>query len=225
MGFVIGEVLFFGLAIVIGGPLTITTAILLLTGERGQVKGVAYLIGWVIGLTLLVVGVVFLVRGRDFSHESTPSLVMAWAKLLGGIALLIVAYVTWRRRPPPDAPLELPGWLKRIHQTEPPLALGAGFFFGLFSVKNLLIVTAAAAAIGRANPNFLQALILIVLFIIIATSGIATPVYVAFSRKERAQEIFAGWVRWLSANNALIVSLLCLLIGVKLFGDGLGGLL
>ena len=221
MGAVIGDILLLGFGIVIGGPITIITAILLLTGERGHIKGLGYLIGWVVGLTLLVAGVVFLVRGRDFSHASTPSLIMGWLKVLGGIALLILAYLTWRRRPPPDAQPELPRWLQRINQLAPATALAAGLFFGLVSLKNLLFASAAAAAIGQAHLNTLQAVVSVLLFVLIASLGIATPVYVAFTRRENAQKIFAAWVQWLSVNNTVIVALLCILLGIKLFGDGL----
>jgi len=103
--------------------------------------------------------------------------------------------------------------------------LGVGFFFGLFSLKNLVFTAAAAASIGRANLPLSQALIAILLYIAVATAGIAAPVYVAFAKKEQAEDIFVRSVQWLSVNNALIVSLLCLVVGVRLFGDGLGGLL
>lgn len=225
MGAVIGDVLIFGLGIVIG-PIPIIAVILLLAGRRGQTNGFAYLIGWVIGLTLLVASVVWLVQGLDFSRqESTPSLMLSWGRVLAGIALLILAYVTWRRRSSDKAKGELPAWLSRIHLAAPVMALATGLFFGLISPKNLLFVAAAAAAIGRAQLPLLQALLAGLLFIAIATSGIAMPVYIAWAKQERAQAILDDWVRWLSANNALIVSLLCVLLGVKLIGDGLGGLL
>lgn len=225
MGAVIGDVLLFGLGIVVG-PIPIIAVILLLAGRRGPIKGLAYLVGWVIGLTLLAASVVWLIQGQDFSRrESTPSLILSWGRLLAGIALLILAYVTWRRRSSDKAKGELPAWLSRIHLAAPIMALATGLFFGLVSPKNLLFVAAAAAAIGRAQLPLLQAILAGLLFIAIATSGIAAPVYVAWAKPEQAQATLEGWVRWLSANNALIVSLLCILLGVKLIGDGLGGLL
>jgi hypothetical protein len=224
MGAVIGDLLFLGLSITIG-PVPPVAAILLLSGQRGQAKGIAYLIGWVIGLTLLMAGVVFFVRRYDYSSDGVPSLLMAWAMLLGGLALLLLAYVTWQRRPPPDAMPPLPQWLKTIDKVTPLMALAAGFFFGLVSLKNLVFATAAAAAIGKAHLSILQSYLSILLFILIATTGIAAPVYVSYVKKEKAQTLLDGWVRWLSANNTTIVCLLCMLVGVRLIGDGLGQLL
>jgi len=224
MGAVIGDILFLGFGIFIG-PLPTIVVILLLSGQHGRVKGLAYLVGWIIGLTLLVIGVGLLTSSFDFRRERTPSPLLAWASLVGGVTLLILAYVTWRRRPPPDATPTLPGWLKTIDQTTPLMALGVGFFFGLVSLKNFVFTTAAAAAVGKAQLDIVQTLIAVLLFIAIATAGIATPVYVAFAKEERAQVILAGWIDWLSANNTLIVCLLGLLFGIRLVGDGLGDLM
>jgi hypothetical protein len=141
------------------------------------------------------------------------------------MALLALAYFTWQRRPPPQTTPALPAWLQTIHQVSPLMALFTGLFFGLVSLKNLIFSAAAAAAIGQAHLSTTQSLLAILLFIAIATAGIATPVYVSYAKKEQAQAILDGWMQWLSANNTTIVCLLCLLIGVRLIGDGLGEIL
>ncbi|HMN28238.1 MAG TPA: GAP family protein, partial [Caldilineaceae bacterium] len=142
--------------------------------------------------------------------------------LLAGIGLLLAAYYIWRRRPASDVRPELPGWLKTIHQIRPLVALAVGFFLGLVSLKNLVFATAAASQIGQAHLAVTQALLVILIFIVIASLGVASPVYVSFAKGKQAEAILANWEQWLSLNNTTILCVLCLIIGADLLGDGLG---
>jgi hypothetical protein len=42
---------------------------------------------------------------------------------------------------------------------------------------------------------------------------------------KRSADLLAGLKDWMAHNNAVIMTVLCLVIGVKLIGDALGGLL
>ena len=223
MGVVIGDILPLALGIAIG-PLPVIAVILLLTGERGRSKGLAYLVGWLVGLLLLMMSIFLLVHRQDFSRGSSPSLLVSWLTLLAGIGLLLAAYYIWRRRPASDVRPELPGWLKTIHQIRPLVALAVGFFLGLVSLKNLVFATAAASQIGQAHLAVTQALLVILIFIVIASLGVASPVYVSFAKGKQAEAILANWEQWLSLNNTTILCVLCLIIGADLLGDGLGAL-
>lgn len=219
MGRVLGDILLYGLGIAVG-PLPIFVAVLLLTGKRGHTKSVAYLIGWLLGLGLLVGFVIWFVGNYDFTEQGQPSLIMSWARILAGIALVVLAAVSWRRRPPRDAKPKLPNWLRFTHKAPAPLALGVGLFFGLVSLKNLILTAAAASSVARAQLDVSTATMCSILFIGVATLGVGAPVGAAFLNKQRANEILEGWVKWISANNTPIVCLLCLVVGVKLLWDG-----
>lgn len=219
MGRVIGDILLYGLGIAIG-PLPILVAVLLLTGKRGHARSVAYLLGWVLGLALLVSFVVWFVGNYDFEQPNGPSQIMSWARIVAGGALVVLAAITWWRRPPPDSDPKLPKWLHYTHKAPVPLALGVGLFFGLVSLKNLILTTAAAASVARAQLDTSVAALCTVLFIGVATIGVGTPVGVAFLHKQRAKELLDRWVKWMSQHNALLVCLICLMVGAKLFFDG-----
>ncbi len=45
-----------------------------------------------------------------------------------------------------------------------------------------------------------------------------------FALGERSQEMLTKLKSWLGHNNAVIMSILCLIIGAKLIGDAIGGL-
>ena len=224
MGAIISEILPLAVGIAIG-PLPIAVVILLLTGQRGKLKGLTYLVGWLIGLILLMLTVFLFIRGHDYSPGSGPSLLVSWVKLLAGISLFVAAYLNWRQRLAPGAKTELPGWLKTIQQVTLLVALGVGLLLGLVSPKNLVLATAAATTIGQAHLSISQAVMAVLLFVMIASSGVATPVYISVTKGEQAELLLADWGQWLSVNNATILCVLCLIIGADLFGDALGGLL
>ena len=62
------------------------------------------------------------------------------------------------------------------------------------------------------------------MFILIGTLGTAFPVAIYFALGERARRPLDDLKAWMAANNAAIMAVLCLVIGVKLIGDGISGL-
>lgn len=45
-----------------------------------------------------------------------------------------------------------------------------------------------------------------------------------FAMGERSQQLLTGLKDWMGRNNAVIMSVLCLIIGAKLIGDAIGAL-
>jgi hypothetical protein len=45
-----------------------------------------------------------------------------------------------------------------------------------------------------------------------------------FALGERSQEMLARLKDWMTQHNAVIMAVLCLIIGAKLIGDGISGL-
>ena len=45
-----------------------------------------------------------------------------------------------------------------------------------------------------------------------------------FALGTRSEKLLAGLRDWMTAHNAVIMSVLCLIIAAKLIGDGIGGL-
>lgn len=62
------------------------------------------------------------------------------------------------------------------------------------------------------------------MFTVIVTVTVAAPVVLHLTAGARAERLLARIQGWMSRNNAAIVSVLCLVIGAKLVGDGVSGL-
>jgi threonine/homoserine/homoserine lactone efflux protein len=99
----------------------------------------------------------------------------------------------------------------------PPKAGGAGVVLSGANPKNLLL--AAAAAIAQTGISGGEQAVAYAVFAFIGTVGVAAPVVIYFALGERAGPILDGLKGWMGRNNAVIMAVLCLVIGAKLVGE------
>jgi hypothetical protein len=220
----LGTLLPFALGIAIN-PASIVAAILLLTSSQGHTKGLAYLFGWLIGLITLFFALVLLVNSASYKRFIISSDFASWITLLIGLTLLLMAYIQWRQRPAADAKIIPFAWLRAIPRATSYMALGAGLFFCLFDVKNLLLMAATALIIGEANLPLDSSMVVILLFVAIATTGIAAPVAVSFTQSDHNSAILADWESGLSVHNITITCTVLVVIAVQMLGLSIGSLL
>ena len=118
----------------------------------------------------------------------------------------------------------MPRWMATIDKTTPLAAFGLAAALSGANPKNLLLAVAGGAAIAQTGIPGGQQAIAYLIFAVIATLGVAIPVGIYFALGERSAKLLAGLKDWMSEHNAVIMSVLCLIIGVKLIGDAIGGL-
>jgi len=63
-----------------------------------------------------------------------------------------------------------------------------------------------------------------VLLAVTATLGVGIPVGIYFTMGKRSEKLLAGLKDWMSAHNAVIMTVLCLIIAAKLIGDAISSL-
>jgi hypothetical protein len=90
--------------------------------------------------------------------------------------------------------------------------------------KNLSLTVAAAVSVAQEGLPTARVIIVTVLFVILASLGIAVPVALFVLGGSSATRVLNGLRTWLNANNSTVTAVLLLVIGVVLFGKGLGGL-
>lgn len=61
------------------------------------------------------------------------------------------------------------------------------------------------------------------MFVLVATIGVAAPVVIYFALGDRSARLLAALNTWLVRNNAVIVAVLMLIIGVKLIDNAISG--
>ena len=155
MGQVIGDVLPSALGVAIS-PVPIIAVILMLLAPRARAASVAYLIGWVVGVTTVVVIVTLVVDPVDSSEPDDPSTFSSVLKLVLGALFLLLALGSWRSRPRAGQEPEMPSWMAAVADLNATKALGLGLLLSAVNPKNLAMCIAGGAAIGggaRARPR------------------------------------------------------------------------
>ncbi len=223
MGQSIGEMLTMAVAVAIS-PIPIIAVVLLLVGPGGKVKGVLYVAGSalstaIVGGVLVAVGV-----GSGTSSDGGPSTRTSVLKLVFGIVLLSLAAKQWRGRPLADEEAVMPVWMGALDGFTAVKAFGAGVVLNVLNPKNLLFIVAGAAAVAGAGATGTQEAVAWTVFCVIATIGVATPVVIVFATGDRSTELLNRLKSWMAQHNAVIMTVILLLIGTKLIGDGIAGL-
>ncbi|MGH3281459.1 MAG: GAP family protein, partial [Trebonia sp.] len=147
----------------------------------------------------------------------------SWLKVVLGLLLLLLAVRQFRGRPGngDQAP---PKWMAAVDDIRPLAACGLAALLAGVNPKNLLLAVGGAASIAQTGIPGGQQAAAYAVFALIGTLGVGIPVALYFALGPRADKLLAGLKDWMSEHNAVIMSVLCLVIGVKLIGDAISGL-
>jgi threonine/homoserine/homoserine lactone efflux protein len=204
-------------------PLPIVAVVLMLVTPRGRSNGPLFVLGWVLGLAIVGTIVLSIAGGADASTDTGPATWVDVLFLILGLLLIGLATMQWRKRPHGDEEPPTPKWMGALDQFTPARAGGAGVVLSALNPKNLLLTVAGAAAIAQTGISTGQQIASYAIFVVIASVGVAAPVVIYFAMGERSQDILAKLKTWLAHNNAVIMSVLMLIIGFKLIGNAISG--
>lgn len=223
MGDVIGQVLSFAVGVAIS-PVPIIAVVLMLATARARVNGPAFLLGWIAGLLVAGTIILLVAAGGDASDDGEPARWVGWLKLVLGLALLALAARQWRGRPTAGEPAPLPAWMKSIDSFKPGRAVALAFALAAINPKNLLLTAGAAAAIAQAGLDTGEQAIALGVFALVASLGVGAPLVLYFVLGERSARMLTDLRDWLGAHNPAIMTVLFLVLGAKLVGDGIAGI-
>ena len=99
--------------------------------------------------------------------------------------------------------------MSALDRFTPVKAGGAGVLLSALNPKNLLLVVAGAEAIAQTGIAGREQIAALVVFVLIASLGVATPVAVYFALGERSRDLLDRLKDWLARNNAVIMAVLC----------------
>jgi hypothetical protein len=221
MGQAIGQILPLAVGVAIS-PVPIIAVVLMLVTPRARVNGPAFVIGWLGGLAI-VGAIVLIVSPGTSSDSGGPATWVNVLKLLLGLALVAMAAKQWRGRPHGEEEQPVPKWMGAIDGFTAPKALAAGAVLSGLNPKNLLLAVAAAVAIAQTEISGGEQAVAYLVFALISSVGVAVPVAIYFALGESAAELLQRLKRWMAHNNAVIMSVLLLVIGAKLVGDAISG--
>ncbi len=222
MGEVLGQLLPTAVGVALS-PLPIVAVVLMLVTARGRINGPAFILGWWVGLAGIGAVVISAAGGASAAGDSGPATWVNWVKLIVGALLVAMASRQWRARPHDGVEPATPKWMGALDSFTPAKALGAGIVLTVANPKNLLLAIAAAVAVAGAGLSTGDETVVWIVFIVIASVGVAAPVVIFFAMGDRAGAVLDSLRNRLAHNNAVIMAVLLTVIGVKLIGDAISG--
>lgn len=218
----IGDTLTIAAGIAIS-PLAIVAVILALMSPRATRSGLAFLGGWLLGL--IVVLAAFTVLGT-LLQESDPDAakpITGIVKILLGLGLLFLGWKQWQSRPSVGEAADLPSWLQAIDGYGPMRMIGLGLVFTTIGApKNVMLTIAAGKTISSAELPWDQAIVVSIVFLVVASVSVGGPVIAYLIAPDRVRGPLAILRTWFAQNSATVMTVVLAILGVNLIGKGLG---
>ncbi len=205
-------------------PIPIIAVVLMLTSRKAKVNGPVFVLGWLIGLGVVGAIVLSIAGPAGASKSGSPAAWVSWVKIVLGVLLLLVAVRQFRGRPRGDEQPQMPKWMATMDRTTPLAALGLAAALSGVNPKNLLLAIGGGAAIAQTGIPGGQQAIAYLVFALIGTLGVGIPVGIYFVLGKRSEKVLGELKDWMSQHNAVIMTVLCLVIAAKLIGDAIGSL-
>jgi len=218
----IGELLPSALGVALS-PVPIIAVILMLGTPKARSNGPAFAVGWVLGLVVVSVVVVLLASGAD-DPDSGSSTAVDWVKVVIGALFLLMAAGQWRKRPKPGTEPELPKWMSAVNGFTAGKSLGLGALLSGANPKNLALTLAASATIAQAGLSGGETTVAIAVFVILGSVTVAGPVLFYVFASTKAAGPLESIKQFMADHNAVIMMVVLLVLGVKVLGQGIGGL-
>jgi len=218
----IGQILPLAVAVAVSSVPIMATILILLSPKRAQ-SAVPFLIGWFLGILVVVSLCALFAQAVPTPRSSRRAdTTIGIIEMVIGFALIVIAVVAWRRarRNPTDA---MPKWLNAVGTFGPWAAFGVAFALNV-RPKGLLLAIAAGLALRAEDLTLGESAVAILIYTVIGCSTVAVPIIVTLADPKGMQPRLVSAKEWIGRNSGVVTALILLLIGVVIIGTGLGRL-
>jgi hypothetical protein len=202
-------------------PWSILAAVLLIASEGGVAKAMAYVAGWVLALVAVAIATIALYPQTPKVASSSPW--TSWVQIAAGVALggwlLVRSRTQVTAKSDPEPASSQPRWMARLDS----MSLLPAFVLGAF-LPNYAVVVAAVGNVVQAGLSQARATVALILFIVVASAGVAAPLLVLVFRREDAPEIYQRWRAWLVEHGHALLTTVLAVVSVVLMAKGIVGL-
>jgi hypothetical protein len=194
-------------------PFPLIAFLLILSAEKGTRKGLAFILGWLACLVVVIAAVVLLTGGKPPQPSTSPSTAALAVKLALGVVLILYAV---RQRQRMGRPRKPPAWMARLDGLSVWAAAGLAAF-----LQPWTLVAAGAATITAAKLSSVTDYLALLLFCLLATSSFLYLELSAVFRPVAADAFMKGLRNWLDAHQEQVIIVISLLLGFWLAGKSL----
>jgi hypothetical protein len=201
---VVVDLMLIGLGITVE-PFPITAFILILSAEKGTRKGLAFILGWLACLVVVIAAVILSTGNNPPKPQTAPSTVGLALKLAFGVALILIAV---RQRRLMGRPRKPPGWMSRLDRLSLLAAAGLAAF-----LQPWVLVAAGAATVAEAKLTTAGSYLALVLFCLLATSSfLYLELYATFAPAQAGARL-ERLRTWLESHQDQVIIAVSLLLG------------
>lgn len=203
-------------------PMPIAALVLILLSNKAKTNSVFFLMGWMIGLALMVLIVATVIGGADQAAGGGGSPLIRSIQAILGIGLIIFAMRQWKERTHTGQVRKTPKWMASIELFSPFKSFGVGLLLSTVNLKNTPIGMSVGVDLIKYPES--DRMIGLLFYVLIASSTILVPVvsYLLFGNK--LQHYFELLKTWLIEHNAAMMFVLFLLLGVIMLSRALRGI-
>ena len=206
------NLLLIGLAITLE-PFPLTAFILVLSAEKGIWKGLAFILGWLACLVVVIAAVIAATGNNPPKPQTVPSTAALAVKLTVGVVLIVIALRKRRQRGQPRKPA---AWMAKLDRISLLSAAGLAAF-----LQPWTLVAAGAATILEAKLTTPDSYLALIFFCLLATSSfLYLELYATFARSQ-ADARLRQLRDWLNSHQDQVVIAVFLLLGLWLAGNSI----
>jgi len=204
-------------------PIPIVAIVLMLGTRNAKSDSLSFLVGW-LGAMAIAGAILLAIAGpADPTEDGAPADWSSTLRVVLGVVLLGLAVKQWRQRPAPGEEAQMPKWMDAVEGFTPTKSAGLGVLVSVVNPKNLILIVGGATAIAQTDVSGTDQAIAWIIFMVIATIGVAAPIVIFFTMGDKAADILADLKSWMAHHNAAIMAVILLIIGAKLIGDAISG--
>ncbi|MDP9165258.1 MAG: GAP family protein [Actinomycetota bacterium] len=209
------------LALVVAlSPLSIIPAVLVLHSPRPKAAGLAYLLGWVVGLAVLTAIFVEVSSLLGGGLDEPPGWA-SWVRIAAGAALIAFGVYKWLTRGRSE---HSPKWMNSFAKITPARAAVTATVLVILNPKVLFMCVAAGLAIGTEGLGRTGAALGIVYYVAIAASTVALPILAYAASGDRLDQPLTRLKDWMEAQHATLVAGILVVLGALVLYKGIHGL-
>jgi len=209
---VVLDLLLIGLGITLE-PFPLIAFLLILSSEKGTRKGLAFILGWLACLVVVLGAVILLTGGKPPAPATAPSTAVLAIKLALGVVLILYAVRQERRR---GIPRKSPAWMARLDGFSVWSAAGLAAF-----LQPWALVAAGAATVSQAKLSNVWEWLILLLFCVLATSSFLYLELSAAFRPAAADALIKKLRNWLDTHQDQVIIVISLLLGFWLAGKSI----
>jgi hypothetical protein len=218
----IGHMLPISIAVALSSVPILATIVILLSPRR-TTSSVPFLIGWVLGIALVVT--IFTLTAQFLPTARSPrrpDTVIGTLEIIVGVAISALAVFEWirARLHPSDT---MPKWLSKIDSMGPLAAFGVALLLNV-RPKALLLAIAAGLALRGDGLTPAESILPIVVYTLVGASTVAIPIILTLAQPEKMAPRLVRMQDWVSHNMKSVTAVILLLIGIAIVWTGIARL-